>query len=60
MAKFVQVAVPEDHVWAVYRMLLDLEDPQKESGAATSVAQVKSGARTARTAESRLDASYTP
>ena len=60
MAKFVQVAVPEEHVWAVYRMLLDLEDPQKDSGSTTSVAQVKTAARTARTAESRLDVSYTP
>jgi hypothetical protein len=59
MAVFVQVAVPEEHVMAVYRLLLDLEEQPKD--AATTMARVKSTARTVRTAESgRVDLTYAP
>ena len=50
MAVFVQVAVPEEHVMAVYRLLLDLEEQPKD--ATTTMARVKSTARTVRTADS--------
>jgi hypothetical protein len=58
MAMFVQVAVPEEHVLAVYRLLLDLEEQAKDG--ATTMARAKSTARTARTESGRVDLTYAP